>query len=539
MKKLLTVFYIFSILTFGVYSQVIDYTGTMNPYTKLTQEEKDAMLLKVCQSCYRNNSSLKKLISQARFLLQCGANPNQIDSKQSLLYIATDNDCFDLMKELIEAGADVNFVYSGYSIVYAMISSYITPEQLEYVLQKGANPNAPKGEENASPLIKAARYGYIDHAKMLIKYGADIHAKTYTEGRTLLAAAACTDNMEFVKYCVSLGCKPSDSGKDGIPPVYEAIRHGSIDIAKYLIEKGDNINRLYKTRPDSKYSATPLERLIYSLNYSSEDYLTHSPKEADILLNAVKLGADPFITDTEGENAIDAATYVLGNANRRELILKMSMVKFLTEFRNYIPNSEKHKKQLIEYFIKGDTEEIKKNIKSIKSEKSAFRIYTVALSINPPNLEENIEFLLDSGIKPRYESIFEALRRNQTDKAKKYIKYADLKKGDGVYKYDFVAYCKNHYFFNSSDEDLKDFIPLMLDAGFTYETLIYDKDNPDGIPFLLYLIKYDESYDNTLLKALLDKGADPNYKYKGQVPLNLTNYDSKKYNLLLDYGAEK
>lgn len=101
---------------------------------------------------------------------------------------------FEIVKLLVEAGADINCLYIGH-------------------------------------LRTAAMHGYLDIVKYLVESGADIHA----EWDMALRRAAENGKIEVVKYLVSQGTNPRAFGDNAL---FLASGNGYFNTVKYLLAEG-------------------------------------------------------------------------------------------------------------------------------------------------------------------------------------------------------------------------------------------------------------------------------------------------------------
>jgi ankyrin repeat protein len=105
----------------------------------------------------------------------------------------TDRGYFDIIKLLVEHGADVNDKQVNYIVANGGESYNI----LKYLLDNGANVNQ-KDKEGNTALMKAAQENRVKNAKLLLKSGADTGIKN-KEGKTALDMAKDSGSKEIEK----------------------------------------------------------------------------------------------------------------------------------------------------------------------------------------------------------------------------------------------------------------------------------------------------------------------------------------------------
>jgi len=124
------------------------------------------------------------------------------------LYLACDAAHADVVKMLIEAGADVN----------------------------------KAGSYGCTPVYMASEGGHADVVKMLIEAGADLN-KADDYGCTPVYKASERGDADVVKMLIEAGADVNKADNDGCTPVYRASEGGHTDVVKMLIEAGADVNK--------------------------------------------------------------------------------------------------------------------------------------------------------------------------------------------------------------------------------------------------------------------------------------------------------
>ena len=78
------------------------------------------------------------------------------------------------------------------------------------------------------------------------------------DGSTLLHVAVSNDHIDIVKYLVSQGADVDSQDSEGDTPLHLAASSGLLEIAKYLVSKGANVNAR-----NTSFQETPLNRTTY------------------------------------------------------------------------------------------------------------------------------------------------------------------------------------------------------------------------------------------------------------------------------------
>jgi len=151
-----------------------------------------------------------------KFLIDCGADINMSDEEDisplhhqlQVSRLHNDNKGIDLVKQLIEWGADINRVIDG-----------------------------------ETPLIKAIQLNNIDLIQFMIEHKADINEIiTTNKGNTALGEAIYNNNLPIVKFLVEQGADVNLGFFNGENPLSIAINKNNKEMVKYLIDCGVHIN---------------------------------------------------------------------------------------------------------------------------------------------------------------------------------------------------------------------------------------------------------------------------------------------------------
>ncbi|KAL5010865.1 hypothetical protein ScPMuIL_013170 [Solemya velum] len=196
-------------------------------------------------------------VTTAEILLQYGkANPNKTRKlglvAPIIVAAAYGND--KLVHILLDYGADVNFCIRG----------------------------------NERPLHHAAREGYPKVIKTLLDRGASIHDED-ERGDTAIILAARSDHVKVIKLLLSRGANPTHKNHNGNDAWHFAIESDSKDILYALVE----YDRQMADRPESQ-TRSPL-------------CIASAMGRTDKVGNLLKMGIDPTVTDSDGNNLVHCA----------------------------------------------------------------------------------------------------------------------------------------------------------------------------------------------------------------------------------------
>lgn len=135
----------------------------------------------------------------------------------------------------IEQGANINAIDDdGVTPLILSVLRNSGGEMTAYLISKGAEVNCTL--EGYTPLIIAAKEGYLDIVQVLISSGADIEAAEET-GMTSLMAAAREGHVEIVRVLLDAGAKWNTTTVAGITALDIAEHFENAEIIELLEER--------------------------------------------------------------------------------------------------------------------------------------------------------------------------------------------------------------------------------------------------------------------------------------------------------------
>ncbi|HUX73097.1 MAG TPA: quinoprotein dehydrogenase-associated putative ABC transporter substrate-binding protein [Steroidobacteraceae bacterium] len=120
-----------------------------------------------------------------------------------------------------------------------------------YLLKVGAHVEARDGD-GYTPLINAARFGFLDIARSLIAHKADVNQRD-ADGWTALLYAAYAGDPRMIKLLLASGAQIDVKGGDGLTPLAVAAQYDKMRALATLVAAGADVNT-----PVAKGGYTPL-----------------------------------------------------------------------------------------------------------------------------------------------------------------------------------------------------------------------------------------------------------------------------------------
>ncbi len=207
-------------------------------------------------------------LEMVRILVRGGA---EIDSfawgSITALFAAVEKGKLDIVKFLVEKGAKVNHrvYYNLTPLHYTVYWKKQRPRVARYLIEQGAEINAVM-DWGATPLHFAARYGYVDCARLFLENGADTDIED-KRGKSPLDRATRYGRNNMLRL-ISAPHRAAGKGKldelkkliqtyptlldardeEGKTPLHLAVENGRFETAQWLLEQGADVHALSRFR---------------------------------------------------------------------------------------------------------------------------------------------------------------------------------------------------------------------------------------------------------------------------------------------------
>ena len=203
-------------------------------------------------------------LDMAGELIEKGAAVNvpQGDGATALHWASHRND-LEAAALLIAGGADVNAANELGATPLWLAAINGSPVMVKKLLEAGANPNVSL-KMGETPLMATARSGNVRTVEQLLEHGADIEAKEHGRGQTALMWAVAQQHADVARVLIRNGAgldartkvyyqlentagntNPSGNFRmahGGSSPLLFSARNGSVETAKVLVEAGADVN---------------------------------------------------------------------------------------------------------------------------------------------------------------------------------------------------------------------------------------------------------------------------------------------------------
>lgn len=176
-------------------------------------------------------------------LIDKGADVNLVENeyKNSALFMSISKNKLEISKYLINNGANVNLlnIYNENVLFWAVMHK--NSELVELLCNKGCNINI-FNKKDEHPLFLAIKFKEYEIVKILIKYKANLEMKENTYEDTPLLASMKSE--EIASLLIDSGANIHAENKIKDTPIHIATLLNNFPIVKKLYEKGADLNKL-------------------------------------------------------------------------------------------------------------------------------------------------------------------------------------------------------------------------------------------------------------------------------------------------------
>ncbi len=191
-------------------------------------------------------------------------NPNTLDESNtmSLLMLACSQGDVELVKTLIAAGADVNYISANRRSVLHIAVDYNQPAVVTALLEAGANPMQPAAN-SAMPLHDAVWSNRVECVKALLPaYRSINYSPDGAHNGLPLNLAIDRGWTTIIQLFIDAGMDLNTCDY-GTPPLIHAAATGKVHIVQQLLRAGADVNARGKDGQTAKDVAAPSVRHLF------------------------------------------------------------------------------------------------------------------------------------------------------------------------------------------------------------------------------------------------------------------------------------
>ena len=523
----------------------------------------------------RHGANLEKI----EYLLSLGIDINEKSSYgfTAIYYAASYNPYVEVLDYLIKKGADINHApdYAPNTNLLIAAAENKNVEIIKYLIDKGLDINARSRTGN-TPLLEAASNPNLEVFYSLLRLGADVKAVDYNNNNALLFASAYNENYQIIPQLLQMGFSLDDKNnlgenalivatrnknpeilrvlmlccggalnknkeKDyfnsadiyGNTLLMHAIKNNNIEIIKYLIDKGADVN--------GKTLENNTVLMLAASNITD-------PNIIELLINS---GADVNAVDNYGFDPINYAAIKNNNPDIIKLLInKGSNVKktykdgfTLAHYAATNPNPEIMQLLIdcgVDFDIKlgKELEFLKPLDYDIINDSEDSKYFTPLAIASIYGTPEVCEVLIKAGsrleVRDRYGNtpLLLATRNRNPEVFKLLLKY-----GADINALDYMKQGVLNHALTYSNLELVEEIAELTKANFhNYNYQIYVKNKNKAMALRMQVEK-----DKDLLQRLLSIGIDPDLPKDNKLPyifLAAKNPDFRVLDFLEEKGCD-
>ncbi|CAG9996467.1 unnamed protein product [Clonostachys byssicola] len=264
------------------------------------------------------------------------------ESRTSPLWVATTDRHPEVVKLLLERGAEVNFKHGhfGSSALWAA-SEFGYVEIMTLLLDAGADIESHQLPHRATPLACAVENGHWDAVDLLLDRGANPFAQ-HTDGEMVIHKAVKLGKIEFLRILHHRNIPMDTAGRT---PLHVAAKHGQVEELKFLLSIGADVSR------KNDFSETPLMEAVAFSDASIVEILIQHGSDVNTLEDGGRTplmvasslcrqdtvrvlldhGADPNIQDVSGKTALMRIIPLMGSGKKNGLGSDVGIATLLLE----------------------------------------------------------------------------------------------------------------------------------------------------------------------------------------------------------------
>ena len=158
--------------------------------------------------------------------------------------VAIESHDVDAIKALLAAGnsTETTIDYGEHKITPLIKAAWDGDEEIvATLLAAGAKVNAKATDTGETALMNAVTREHTDIVTMLLEAGADVTPKNKFDFNAFTSAVA-GGHQEIAGLLLDAGAKVED-GASGLTPLQFAASSGNLDMIRFLVKRGANVNR--------------------------------------------------------------------------------------------------------------------------------------------------------------------------------------------------------------------------------------------------------------------------------------------------------
>lgn len=161
--------------------------------------------------------------------------------------VAIEDGDADAVRELLKTHSTETPIDYGEHKITPLLKAAWDGEQeiVTLLLDAGAKINAKASDTGETALMNAVTRGHMEIIKLLLEKGADVAPKNRFDFNAFTSAVAA-GKQDIAGLLLDAGAKP-DEGASGLTPLQFAASAGNVEMIRFLVKRGANVNYGVKT----------------------------------------------------------------------------------------------------------------------------------------------------------------------------------------------------------------------------------------------------------------------------------------------------
>lgn len=161
--------------------------------------------------------------------------------------VAIEDHDADAVRELLKTNSTETLIDYGEHKITPLLKAAWDGDQeiVVLLLEAGAKINAKATDTLETSLMNAVTRGHVEIVKLLLEKGADVAPKNRFDFNAFTSAVAA-GNQVIAGLVLDAGAKP-DEGASGLTPLQFAASAGNVEMIRFLVKRGANVNYGAKT----------------------------------------------------------------------------------------------------------------------------------------------------------------------------------------------------------------------------------------------------------------------------------------------------
>jgi ankyrin repeat protein len=229
----------------------------------------------------RSMEEKESMLSLLELLLAHGAPVHgESDWGESALSISSHNARFDVVKRLLQAGADGDVLEWTPLMFFIALGDTATVEQL---LRAGADLEARDGWER-TPFLLSLETGDVEKAKLLLEAGSDLNQRSRC-GKTALMHAIESGQPEMFAWLIAQGADLNAQDEFGETALMKAAEDGATEFVRQLIKAGADIHLTNATEQRKQSIIKTMDEMDLDLPDSLKAKLERDDRPGETAIN--------------------------------------------------------------------------------------------------------------------------------------------------------------------------------------------------------------------------------------------------------------